>query len=55
MNPELKAKFDIDRYRALGLVANPFSLSDTASEYDPIDLEVASQSNLLLSAINAVR
>ncbi len=35
MNPDIKEKFDIDRYRSLGLVANPFALSDTESEFEP--------------------
>jgi hypothetical protein len=49
----MKAKFDVDRYRPLGLFANPFALSDATSEYDPIDLEVASQSHELLAALIA--
>ncbi len=53
MNPDMKSKFEIDRYRPLGLVANPFTLSDAVSEFDPIDPEVASQSNVLLSMLDA--
>jgi len=48
----MKDKFDIDRYRPLGLVANPFSLSDT-DRFDAIDFEIASESNVLLSAIDS--
>ena len=46
------AKYDVTRYRPLGLVANPFSVSDSVSEYDPSEMEIGSQSNLLLSAID---
>lgn len=53
MNPDLTDKFSIERYRPLGLVANPFSLPDAEREFDPIDLEIASHSNTLLSAIDA--
>ena len=35
VNPDMKSKFEIDRYRPLGLVANPFALSDAVSEFDP--------------------
>jgi hypothetical protein len=52
VNPELGDKFEINRYRPLGLVANPFSVSDASRPFDPRDLEIASQSNLLLKAID---
>jgi hypothetical protein len=53
VNPDMKEKFEISRYRSLGLVANPFALSDTVSDFDPIDLEVASQTNALLGTLDA--
>lgn len=46
-------KFDIDRYKPLGLVANPFALPSVDRAFSPKDLEIASESNTLLAAIDA--
>ncbi|MEI8082686.1 MAG: hypothetical protein WCI74_12660 [Actinomycetes bacterium] len=54
MNPEMKAKFAIDRYKPLGLVANPFAMSESATDFTPIDLEISSQANPLLATIDQV-
>jgi len=53
VNSDMNAKYDINRYRPVGLVANPFTLSDAASEFEAVDLEVASQSNALLAILDA--
>jgi len=50
---EIKEQFEVGRYRGLGLLANPFALSDASSSFDAVDLEVGSESNQLLGAISA--
>ena len=51
MSRDLKAKFDVERYRPLGLVGNPFTIADRATGFSGIDLEVAAEANALLGAI----
>ena len=51
MTLDLKARYDVERYKPLGLVGNPFSLPDSAPEMNGTDLEIASQAHLMLGAI----
>lgn len=48
---ELTARYDVERYRPLGLLANPFLGAAAEARFEGVELETAAEANALLGAI----
>lgn len=51
MSGDLKATYSIERYRPLGLIANPFALAEGEDEMNPNSLEIGAEGNELLGVV----
>ena len=53
MSRDLKVKCDVERYRPLGLLANPFSIAENNKVFSGSEIETASEANRLLGVLMA--
>lgn len=53
MSRDLTARYDIERYRPLGLLANPFPATEDGGRFVGSEIETAAEANELLGAIVA--
>ena len=51
MSRELTVRYDIERYRPLGLLANPFLAAASEGRFEGVELETAAEANALLGAV----
>jgi hypothetical protein len=45
---DLTAKFDVERYRSLGLIANPFAVPENRDAFSSVEAETAAEADTLL-------
>ena len=53
MSRDLRVKYDVERYRPLGLLSNPFSMAENGVAFNATELETASEANRLLGVVMA--